>query len=70
MLIDKLLKIYKSTLSKTFVRMGFECRFHPTCSEYMAMSIKKYGILKGVPKGLNRIKRCNPHNFTSCIDYP
>lgn len=38
------------------------CRFYPTCSTYMVLSIKKYGILVGVAKGLYRIWRCRPPN--------
>ena len=35
------------------------CRFTPTCSEYMKQCIEIYG-LKGIPKGIKRILRCNP----------
>jgi uncharacterized protein len=36
------------------------CRFYPTCSVYMADSIKKKGVFRGVLKGVLRIMRCNP----------
>lgn len=36
------------------------CRFEPTCSEYTAASIRRYGFLPGVLKGSWRILRCNP----------
>lgn len=36
-----------------------KCRFEPSCSEYMLISIEKYGIIKGLKKGLRRLKRCN-----------
>ena len=39
-----------------------ECRFHPTCSTYMILSIQKYGIIVGVTKGIRRIIRCKPPN--------
>ena len=35
------------------------CRFEPSCSEYMILSIQKYGLWKGMRKGRNRLKRCN-----------
>lgn len=44
------------------------CRFTPTCSTYMIMSIQKYGIIYGVIKGLKRIHRCVPPN--GGVDYP
>lgn len=36
-----------------------KCRFEPSCSEYMILAIEKYGLLKGVRKGICRLKRCN-----------
>lgn len=36
------------------------CRFHPTCSEYTAMAIEKYGMLKGVLLGIKRVAKCHP----------
>lgn len=42
------------------VRM--KCRFEPSCSEYMKLSIEKYGIYKGILNGINRFKRCKPDN--------
>ena len=39
-----------------------KCRFEPSCSEYMILSLKKYGLLKGLRKGINRLKRCNIHD--------
>lgn len=44
------------------------CRFQPTCSTYMIMAIKKYGLFKGVIKGINRLSRCKPPN--GGIDLP
>lgn len=37
-----------------------QCRFVPTCSEYCETAVTKYGIIKGLSKGLWRIIRCNP----------
>lgn len=45
-----------------------KCRFEPSCSEYMIMAIRKYGLIKGIKKGVNRLKRCNVNN--GGYDYP
>lgn len=45
-----------------------KCRFEPSCSEYMILAIEKYGLLKGVKKGINRLKRCNVND--GGFDYP
>ncbi len=44
------------------------CRFEPSCSEYMIMSIQKYGLIKGLIKGIKRLKRCNVND--GGFDYP
>lgn len=36
------------------------CRFTPTCSEYTAQAIDKYGIWRGTIMGVRRILRCRP----------
>ncbi|MDR1483740.1 MAG: membrane protein insertion efficiency factor YidD [Planctomycetaceae bacterium] len=38
------------------------CRFEPSCSTYMILAIKKYGVLYGILKGIWRICRCNPYS--------
>ena len=45
-----------------------QCRFTPTCSTYMIMAIKKYGLIIGMIKGIRRITRCHPPNGGE--DYP
>ena len=45
-----------------------KCRFEPSCSEYMILAIEKYGLLKGVRKGIRRLKRCNVNG--GGFDYP
>lgn len=44
------------------------CRFEPTCSTYMILAIKKYGLIYGIIKGIRRLLRCKPPN--GGIDYP
>lgn len=38
------------------------CRFQPTCSEYTAQAILKYGAWKGLWLGFRRVLRCHPFN--------
>lgn len=45
-----------------------KCRFEPSCSEYMILSLQKYGLIKGLTKGICRLTRCNVHN--GGFDYP
>lgn len=40
--------------------LGKNCRFHPSCSQYMIEAINKYGLVRGILKGTWRIMRCNP----------
>ena len=35
-----------------------KCRFAPSCSAYMLLSLEKYGFWNGFGKGLRRIRRC------------
>ena len=45
-----------------------KCRFTPSCSTYMIMAIKKYGIILGIIKGVRRLFRCKPPY--GGIDFP
>lgn len=45
-----------------------KCRFEPSCSNYMILSIEKYGLIKGAIKGYLRLRRCNVDN--GGYDYP
>ena len=39
---------------------GSKCRFTPTCSQYTAEAIQKYGPLKGIVLGTKRLSKCRP----------
>jgi len=65
-LILKFIRFYQLFISPN---LGTNCRFYPSCSQYAADAVKKYGIIKGLQKGIWRILRCNPWN-TGGIDLP
>ena len=52
-----LVRLYQWTLSPY---VGRQCRFRPTCSNYMIEAVEKYGAIRGTLKGVWRIIRCNP----------
>ena len=51
-------------------RKHIVCRFYPSCSEYTILALEKYGFITGIKMSIDRIKRCNPSNTDSCIDFP
>lgn len=44
-----------------------KCVFEPSCSEYMILAVQKYGVIRGVYKGVKRLFRCGHERG---IDYP
>jgi hypothetical protein len=67
--MQKLLKIYKMTLSSFLVRMfGKGCRYTPTCSQYMKEAVEKYGILYGFALGTKRFLSCHPFSKKDYYD--
>jgi hypothetical protein len=56
-LLLNLIKAYRYCLSPM---LGPSCRFAPSCSEYAAQAIDKYGAGRGSWLALKRIARCHP----------
>ena len=56
-IIVYLIKFYQITLSPL---LGPNCRFQPTCSQYMIEAINHHGVLKGLSLGFKRISKCHP----------
>ena len=51
----------KGSYLKVMLGGGYRvCRYEPTCSEYAAQAILKYGPIKGLGMAIWRIMRCNP----------
>jgi putative membrane protein insertion efficiency factor len=53
----EIIKSYQILLAPYF---GHSCRFTPSCSQYMLDALEKYGLTRGLCKGVWRIVRCNP----------
>lgn len=56
-LIVWIVRIYQRSLSPL---LGPNCRFQPTCSNYMLEAVRKYGAVSGFLRGTWRILRCHP----------
>lgn len=52
-----LIRIYQRAISPL---LPSNCRYTPTCSQYMVEALKTHGMLKGLFLGVKRIFRCNP----------
>lgn len=52
-----LVKVYQYVISPLTPP---SCRFTPTCSQYAAEALRKYGPLKGSWLTLRRLSRCHP----------
>jgi len=40
--------------------LGSNCRYSPTCSQYMLGALRTHGLIKGLYLGTKRILRCHP----------
>ncbi|MDO5616490.1 MAG: membrane protein insertion efficiency factor YidD [Cruoricaptor ignavus] len=52
-----LIKFYQYAISPW---LGKNCRFHPTCSQYMLEALKIHGLFRGFFLGAKRISKCHP----------
>lgn len=57
-ILIKIIRLYQRSPISTHNN----CKFVPSCSEYMIQSLEKFGLIKGLLKGIFRIFRCNPFN--------
>lgn len=56
-LLIRFIHLYRLVLSPW---VGNQCRFYPTCSQYMETAIERFGVIRGVWMGLKRLGRCHP----------
>lgn len=59
LLLLVLIRFYRYAISPL---LGRRCRFLPSCSEYTAEAVEKYGAVKGARLGIKRLLRCHPWN--------
>ena len=52
------IRFYQKFLSP--LKVYTHCIYTPTCSEYAAQAIEKYGVFKGGLLAVRRILRCHP----------
>jgi len=50
-------RFYQAAISP---HLGKNCRYVPTCSQYMIGAIEEWGVFKGLYLGIKRIISCNP----------
>jgi len=56
-----MLRLYQRVLSPLLSALpGSGCRFYPSCSEYAAQAVTRYGVLRGGARAARRLCRCHP----------
>ena len=51
------IRLYQRLISPA---LGSRCKYYPSCSEYAAPAIERFGILRGLVLAGWRLLRCNP----------
>jgi putative membrane protein insertion efficiency factor len=59
--------VYRRLIPHNWKRV---CIYQPTCSAYGVISIKKYGLLRGIIHTFCRIHRCNGSKYLGGADPP
>ncbi|MGI8712313.1 MAG: membrane protein insertion efficiency factor YidD [Solirubrobacteraceae bacterium] len=56
-LLTRPIRLYQLLVSPL---VGEHCKYYPSCSEYAAQAIQRFGILRGLVLAGWRLLRCNP----------
>ena len=51
------IKVYKKLISPY---LPPACRFYPTCSDYAAEAVERFGVVKGGYLAAKRLLKCHP----------
>jgi uncharacterized protein len=51
------IRLYQRLISPA---LGSRCKYYPSCSDYAAQAIERFGILRGLVLAGWRLLRCNP----------
>jgi putative membrane protein insertion efficiency factor len=51
------LRAYKLIISPIFIG---SCRFLPSCSDYAAQAVERFGVIRGSWLAAKRLARCHP----------
>lgn len=62
-----LIRFYQNYVSPL---SGSTCHYSPTCSRYTAEAVARFGLLKGIIMGTDRLIRCHPGQREFPIDPP
>lgn len=60
-------KAYRLTFSPW---IGFNCRYHPTCSAYALEALEKHGAWRGAWLAARRVARCHPFGGSGIDNVP
>ncbi|HRP69412.1 MAG TPA: membrane protein insertion efficiency factor YidD [Turneriella sp.] len=64
---NTLIRFYQKYISPL---SGATCHYIPTCSQYTAEAVQKYGLFKGIVMGTDRLIRCHPNQKEYPYDPP